>query len=89
MPALILNDISFNLKKGEFLSLIGASGSGRTTLLKIIAGLQDVDSGKVLLKNEKITGPQDNLLPGHEDIKLVFQDFNLKSNMTVAEKCMY
>jgi NitT/TauT family transport system ATP-binding protein len=66
----VLNNISFSCEKFEFLSLIGPSGCGKSTLLRIIAGLIDASSGKMLLKGKNIDGPSKN-------ISFVFQDFAL------------
>lgn len=52
-----LKDINFSVKKGEFVSIIGSSGCGKTTLLRLIAGLDKPQSGKLLLDGEKITAP--------------------------------
>ena len=52
-----LNDINFSIKKGEFVSIIGSSGCGKTTLLRLIAGLDKAQSGEILLDGEKITAP--------------------------------
>lgn len=56
-----LKDISFNVKKGEFISVIGPSGCGKSTLLSIIAGLEDKSNGKIYIDNEIITGVSDKI----------------------------
>jgi iron(III) transport system ATP-binding protein len=80
---------SFELTKGEILSIVGKSGSGKTTLLRMIAGLIKPDKGKVLFDGVELDDPTEQLIAGHRDIKLVFQDFQLKQNMTVAENVNY
>lgn len=85
----VLNNISGTVKKGELISLVGMSGSGKTTLLKIIAGLIPSDTGSIFLNSKKLQDPKDKLIAGHEEIKLVFQDFALKSNMSVEENLNY
>jgi len=85
----ILNDISFQLNPGEILSLVGPNGSGKSTLLSIISGNMDAESGQVLLDGEKVEGPKSKLIAGHEEIKLVFQDYGLKPSMTVYENIRY
>ena len=85
----VLNHISGTVKKGALISLVGMSGSGKTTLLKIIAGLIESDSGSIYLNNKKLQGPKEKLIAGHEEIKLVFQDYALKPNMSVVENLNY
>ncbi len=80
-----VNDISFTLKQGEMLSLIGKSGCGKSTLLRMLAGLLDADSGEVHYKGQPVSGPSQNLVPGHPDIKLVYQDYQLFPHMTLRE----
>ena len=65
--------------------MVGKSGSGKTTLLKCIYGLEDLESGEILLGNKKILGPSYNLIPGDENMKLVSQDFYVLDNHTVQE----
>ncbi len=67
--------MSFQLKEGEILGFVGKSGSGKTTLLKCVYGLEDIQTGEVFLDKKKVLGPSFNLIPGHEDMKLVSQDF--------------
>lgn len=81
--------VSFVLQPQKILSIFGKSGSGKTTLLKMIAGLIQPNSGSVELSGEIIKGPAEKLVPGHEEIKVVFQDFQLKHKMTVSENIDY
>lgn len=81
--------VSFSLEQNKILSIFGKSGSGKTTLLKLIAGLLQPDSGTISLSGEVIKGPEEKLVPGHEEIKVVFQDFQLKHKMTVRENIDY
>jgi iron(III) transport system ATP-binding protein len=67
------------------LGLVGKSGSGKTTLLKCIYGLEDLSAGEILLNDDRILGPAYNLIPGHEDMKLVSQEFYVLDNHTVEE----
>ena len=73
------------MNKGEILGIVGKSGSGKTTLLKCIYGLEDLQTGEILLDNEKVLGPSYNLIPGYEDMKLVSQEFYVLDNHTVEE----
>ena len=81
----IINNVSFELSEGEFIGVVGESGVGKTTLLKIISGLVNLSDGEVLLNEEKVEGPSRKLIPGHEEIKLVNQDFDLDIYHTVRE----
>jgi ABC-type Fe3+/spermidine/putrescine transport system ATPase subunit len=73
------------LQAGHTLAIVGKSGSGKTTLLKCIYGLEDLTSGSVTLEGETVLGPAYNLIPGHEQMKLVSQDYYVLDNHTVAE----
>ncbi|MCC0630231.1 MULTISPECIES: ABC transporter ATP-binding protein [unclassified Clostridioides] len=74
----ILNNISLDIEEGEFLCLLGPSGCGKTTLLRIIAGLEDVNSGAIILQDKDIT----NLEPSKRGFGIVFQSYALFPNMT-------
>lgn len=76
---LVLDDVNFNLHKGEIVALLGKSGSGKSTLLRIIAGLIAPSSGRVLYRNQPLTAP----VPG--GIAMVFQSFALLPWLTVLE----
>lgn len=84
----ILTGVSFNLKSSSILGLVGPSGAGKSTLLKIMAGLLDADKGEVLLGKERIVGPSFRLIPGHPEIQLVNQDFDLDLYHTVRENLL-
>ncbi len=82
---LLLNDISFQVDTGETICLLGASGSGKSTLLRIIAGLEDADSGTVSFNGIDITS-----LPPHlRDFGLVFQDYALFPHLSVWENVAF
>ena len=81
----IFKDISFEIGESEIIGIVGNSGAGKTTLLKVIAGLLEPTSGQVIFEGEKVKGPSQNLVPGHDEIKLVDQDFGLDIYHTVRE----
>ncbi|MFN2340787.1 MAG: ATP-binding cassette domain-containing protein [Halanaerobium sp.] len=80
-----LNDINFSVDKGEFVSILGPSGCGKTTLLRIIAGLETPNQGKVYLKDKEIT----NLPPAGRNFGIVFQSYALFPNLTAKENIAY
>jgi ABC-type Fe3+/spermidine/putrescine transport system ATPase subunit len=81
----VLNNFSLNIPKGKIISLVGESGSGKSTLLRIIAGTENRDSGEILLEDERIQNPKEKLIPGYDEIQLVYQDYKLFPNSTVEE----
>ena len=82
---IVLEDISFDINEGEFVSMLGASGCGKTTLLKILIGIETPDSGAVYKDGEDITYN----LPSQRGMGLVFQNYALFPNMTVWENVAY
>jgi putative ABC transport system ATP-binding protein len=82
-----LNDVSFSVDKGEFVAIMGASGSGKTTLLNVIATIDRVTGGTILVKNEDITKLKGNALNRfrREELGFIFQDFNLLNTLTAEE----
>ena len=80
-----MQKISLQVDAGEILAVVGQSGSGKTTLLHMIAGLTQPDSGSVLLNDHKVEGPEQKLVPGHPEIRLVHQNSKLHHQMTVEE----
>ena len=71
----VLRNISLEFQEGERIGIVGRSGIGKTTLLKSIAGLTQLDEGDVFFEGKKLIGPNEKLIPGYEDIQLVNQDF--------------
>ncbi len=86
---LILNNISFAQKKFQKLVVAGETGSGKSTLLKVIAGLIQPDSGKVIFEGEEIAGPKDELVPGHSRIAYLSQHFELQKFLRVEQILEY
>lgn len=80
-----INTISFNLKKGESIAVIGESGCGKSTLLKLIYGLYDLDEGGIFWNKHPVLGPKFHLIPGMDFMKYLAQDFDLMPFITVAE----
>lgn len=80
-----ITSVSLKAEPGKILAIIGKSGSGKTTLLKCIYGLEDLHAGQITLGNKLVLGPAYNLIPGHEDMRFVSQDFYVLDNHTVEE----
>lgn len=77
--------MSLQLADGQILALLGPSGGGKTTLIKCIYGLEDLQGGEILFDGEQVLGPAYNLMPGHKSMKLVSQDYYVLDNHTVEE----
>ena len=81
----VLKDINISIHKGEFITLLGSSGCGKTTTLRIIAGLETPDAGRVLLSGQDVTA----LEPNRRDVNTVFQSYALFPHMTVEANIGY
>ena len=84
----VLKDIDFTVQKGDVTSIIGASGSGKSTLLRCINLLETPSSGEILYHGENVAGRGVNAPAYRAHVGMVFQSFNLFSNMTVLENCI-
>ena len=82
-----IDHISFEVNKGEFISIMGASGSGKTTLLNCISTIDRVTSGHIYLEGKDITKLKGNELNKfrREELGFIFQDFNLLDTLTAYE----
>lgn len=81
----VLNNISFEVNKGEFLSILGSSGCGKTTLLKILIGIETPTNGEILKDGKMIT----NIDTSKRGMGIVFQNYALFPNMTALENVSY
>lgn len=84
----VLEDIDFSVNSGDVISIIGKSGSGKSTALRCINLLETPDSGEILFHGENVAARGANAASYRAKVGMVFQSFNLFSNMTVLENCM-
>ena len=84
----VLRDINLNVSKGEVLSIIGASGSGKSTMLRCINLLETPSSGQILYHGKDISSHDMNLSQYRAKVGMVFQSFNLFNNMTALNNCI-
>jgi multiple sugar transport system ATP-binding protein len=80
-----VDELTLDIEEGEFLVLVGPSGSGKSTALRMLAGLEDVDRGRILIGGNDVT----NLPPKSRDIAMVFQNYALYPHMTVYENMAF
>ncbi|MCR4845973.1 MAG: amino acid ABC transporter ATP-binding protein [Eubacterium sp.] len=83
-----LKDVNLEVRPGEVISIIGPSGTGKTTLLRCINRLEEPTSGKIIIDDEEVTAPNYDLTRIRRKVGMVFQSFNLFSNLNVAENIM-
>ena len=85
-----LDDVSFSVKRGEFILIVGSSGSGKSTLLNMIGLLDKPTKGKVLIDGQETTNLTDNEISAFRNTKLgfVFQFANLLTDLTVLENVL-
>lgn len=84
----VLKDISFNINKGEVMTIIGPSGGGKSTMLRCINLLEEPSNGKILFHGENILDPHFNRNTFRSKVGMVFQQFNLFNNKNVLQNCM-
>ncbi len=80
-----LHGLDLDIRPGEFFALLGPSGSGKTTTLRVLAGLEPVDAGRVLIDGQDVTHNE----PGARDVAMVFQSYALYPHMSVADNIAF
>ena len=81
----VIKNFSLDVEKGSFTTLLGSSGCGKTTILRLISGLLKSDSGSISINGQI----QNEILPNKRKIGIVFQDYALFPHMTVEENLLY
>jgi putative ABC transport system ATP-binding protein len=83
----VLNDVSLELAAGEYVAVIGESGIGKSTLLNVIAGLEPVDAGQIVFRNQQLTAMDDDALTvlRRDHFGFVFQAFHVLPQLTVEQ----
>lgn len=84
----VLSDISLSVSKGEVVSVIGSSGSGKSTMLRCINLLETPTAGDILYNGVSILSPKTDIRRYRAEVGMVFQQFNLFNNMTALDNCM-
>ena len=84
----VLRGINLTVHRGEVISVIGSSGSGKSTMLRCINLLEEPTGGTILYEGKPITDPGVNLSAFRAKVEMVFQQFNLFGNMTALENCV-
>ncbi len=85
----ILRGTSFSTAPGEILCLLGSSGSGKSTILRATAGLQDIDAGSIKINNKIVSSAKVSIRPEKRGVGLMFQDFALFPHMSILENVTY
>ena len=83
----LIKDLNFSVNKGEFVSFIGESGSGKTTFLKCLAGLEKINSGKITLNNTVLDNKTTFIKPNHRKIGFIFQDYDFWIHRAFLSMC--
>lgn len=87
--AAVLKGLSLTLAQGEIVALLGPSGCGKTTLLRAIAGLQDISQGKIAINGTAVSGDGVFVPPEKRGIGMIFQDYALFPHLTVADNILF
>jgi len=83
--ALVLEGVSFQIRAGSVVAIIGRSGSGKSTALRCINRLETIDAGRIRVCGQEVTSPQLDVNRLHRDVGIVFQSYNLFPHLTAEE----
>ncbi|SKC84865.1 ABC transporter ATP-binding protein [Maledivibacter halophilus] len=84
-----LKNFTINIEKGEIVSILGESGSGKSTILRLISGLETPNSGTIKIDNKVIVDDKELILPEKRGVGMVFQDYALFPHMTVRQNIKF
>jgi ABC-type Fe3+/spermidine/putrescine transport system ATPase subunit len=84
-PTPAVQGVSFGLAEAEIFTIVGESGAGKTTLMRLMAGLEEPDAGEVRYKGRPLPGPSQRLVPGHREIALAHQHQGLSPTMNIFD----
>jgi len=85
----IANNINLSINEGEIFTILGKSGSGKTTFLRMIAGLETPDNGEILIDNKEVFSKQKNLQPKDRSVAVVFQNYALLPHLSIASNITF
>jgi ABC-type sugar transport system ATPase subunit len=85
----VVSDFGFTMQPGEKLAIMGETGSGKSSILKMIAGLLQPKEGEIIFQNQKVEGPLEKLIPGHPGIAYLSQFSDLRPNFFIHEVLEY
>ena len=85
----ILSNLSLNVNKGEFISILGDSGAGKTSLLRVINGLEKIDEGYIRLEGQLLSSAFYHISPEKRSVGTIFQDFALFPHLNVKENIYF
>lgn len=85
----VINKFNLTIEKGEIVSILGESGSGKSTILRLLSGLETPCNGSIIINNEVMADDQHFVLPEKRGIGFVFQDYALFPHMTVEENVQF
>jgi len=87
--AAAVNDVTLSLDQGCLLGLLGPSGCGKTTLLRLVAGFEQPQMGRIILAGQTVCGPEGSMPPEKRDVGIVFQDYALFPHLTVEKNVAF
>ena len=84
-PLTVLRDVNCEIQKGEVISIIGPSGTGKSTFLRCLNGLEKASGGEIIIDGQNILDPKTNINLVHQKMGMVFQSFNLFNNLSILD----